>query len=224
MVGLAVAAGIEAVAGDLPRGRRERRGGAQVRPGGLGAEPLGVIPGRDEQEGRGVGTDPVEGQKPGSVRGDKRDDELIEARQLGIKELGAPAQLAQREPGGVADGAAGAGPQRGQAGDQGSGGVAGKAGAQVIGPVKTRDRAWLIVWVRSERALRLATISARIASTAPSRPFGAPRARPDWAARAALTASRGSDLPWRRRSWRSDRSTSTTRMPAAVTCRDKPAP
>jgi hypothetical protein len=29
------------------------------------------------------------------------------------------------------------------------------------------------------RALRLATISARIASTAPSRPLGAPTARPD---------------------------------------------
>ena len=63
------------------------------------------------------------------------------------------------------------------------------------GPVRTRARAWLIVWVRSERALRLATISARIASTVPSRPFGAPRARPDCAARAALTASSGSDLP-----------------------------
>ena len=37
------------------------------------------------------------------------------------------------------------------------------------------------------------------------------------AARAALTASSGSDLPCRRRFWRSDRSTSTTRMPAAAT-------
>src|SRR5207248_1859095 len=51
-----------------------------------------------------------------------------------------------------------------------------------------------MVWVRSARALRLAAISARIASTAPSRPFGAPRARPDWAARAALTASSGPGL------------------------------
>jgi hypothetical protein len=40
----------------------------------------------------------------------------------------------------------------------------------------------------------LATIRARIASTAPSRPFGAPPARPDWAARAALTASSGPGL------------------------------
>src|SRR5260370_15079978 len=48
-----------------------------------------------------------------------------------------------------------------------------------------------MVWVRPPAALRLATISARIASTAPSRPFGAPQARPDWAALAALTASPG---------------------------------
>jgi hypothetical protein len=37
----------------------------------------------------------------------------------------------------------------------------------------------LIAWVRSERALRLATISARAASTVPSCPFGAP---PGWQA------------------------------------------
>jgi hypothetical protein len=92
------------------------------------------------------------------------------------------------------------------------------------GPVRIRARAWPFVRVRSPAALRLATISARIASTAPSRPLGAPRARPDCAARAALTASSGSDLPARRRSWRSERSTSTTRMPAAVTWRANPAP
>ena len=75
------------------------------------------------------------------------------------------------------------------------------------GPVRTSARAWLIVRVRSPAALRLATIRVRIASTAPSRPFGAPRARPDCAARAALTASSGSDLPCRRRSCRPARST-----------------
>src|SRR5262249_24958612 len=62
------------------------------------------------------------------------------------------------------------------------------------GPVMISARAWPLVWIRSERALRLATISARIASTCPSRPFGAPAARPDWAARAALTASSGPGL------------------------------
>ena len=124
----------------------------------------------------------------------------------------------------VADGAAGPGAQRGQLGDQGRHGVPGEAGPQVSGPVRTRALAWLIVWVRSPAALRLATMRARMASTAPSRPLDAPRARPDWAARAALTASSVSDLPWRRRSCRSERSTSMTRIPAAVTCRDRPAP
>ena len=57
------------------------------------------------------------------------------------------------------------------------------------GPVRIRARARLMAWVRSLRALRLATISARIASTAPSRPFGAPLARPDCAARAALSGT-----------------------------------
>src|SRR5262249_32589191 len=45
-----------------------------------------------------------------------------------------------------------------------------------------------------ERAVRLATMSARIAPAWPSRPFGSPAARPDWAARAALTASSGPGL------------------------------
>ena len=55
------------------------------------------------------------------------------------------------------------------------------------GPVTIRARAWLIAG-GSKRALRPSAISARTASTAPSRPFGAPRALPDCAARAALTA------------------------------------
>src|SRR4029450_2090636 len=59
------------------------------------------------------------------------------------------------------------------------------------GPVTIRDLAWPLAWVRSERALRPSAIRARIASTAPSRPSGAPRARPDWAARAGLAAPGG---------------------------------
>jgi hypothetical protein len=138
----------------------------------------------------------------------------------------APSQLAQRNAGGVADGAAGPGTQGRQLGHQGGHGVLGEAGSQVIWAVTIRALAWLIVWVRSAAALRLTTISARMASTVPSRPLGAPRARPDWAARAALTESSGSDLPCRRRSWRSERSTSTMRTPApaVVTWRARPAP
>jgi len=56
-----------------------------------------------------VRADPVEGEKAGSVRCHEGDDELAGALELGIEELGAPSQLAQREAGGVADGAAGTG-------------------------------------------------------------------------------------------------------------------
>ena len=50
--------------------------------------------------------------------------------------------------------------------------------------------------IRSAVAERQATCSTRIASTSPSRLFGRPNAWPDSAARAAATASTGSDLPF----------------------------
>jgi hypothetical protein len=54
MAALTVAAGVEAVAGDFPRLCGDRGGGAQVRPGRLGAQPAGVVPRRDEQQRRGM--------------------------------------------------------------------------------------------------------------------------------------------------------------------------
>ena len=74
------------------------------------------------------------------------------------------------------------------------------------------------------RAERLATTRTRIASTAPSLDLGLPLARPLRAARAASTASRGSDLPARRRSSRLGRSTSMTSTPARRRNRERPAP
>lgn len=56
-------------------------------------------------------------------------------------------------------------------------------------------RIWLSAWVRALRAEDRATRSTRIASTFPSRDLASPRASPDCAARAADTASWGSDLP-----------------------------
>jgi len=55
---------------------------AQVRPGGLGAEPFGVVSCRDEQQRSGVGADPVAGQQPGGLRCHERADEVIEAFDL----------------------------------------------------------------------------------------------------------------------------------------------
>jgi hypothetical protein len=58
MVGLAVAAGVEPVADGLARRCRDGGGGAQVRPGGLAAQPFGMVARRDEQQCRGVGPIP----------------------------------------------------------------------------------------------------------------------------------------------------------------------
>jgi len=41
-----------------------------------------VVPGRDEQQRRGVGPDPVEGEQAGGAGSDQRDDELAEALEL----------------------------------------------------------------------------------------------------------------------------------------------
>ena len=161
--------------------------------------------------------------RPGGAGGHQRDDELVEAVELAVQELRAPSQLAQRDAGGVAGDVAAGGAAATPARLTRAAGVClANRARRSSGPVRTSALAWLMVRVRSPAALRLATIRVRIASTAPSRPLGAPRARPDCAARAALTASSGSDLPCRRRSCRSERSTSTTRMPAAVMWRARP--
>lgn len=92
------------------------------------------------------------------------------------------------------------------------------------GAVKPRWRIWLSDLILVDRADRFATTRARMASTLPSRVLPAPWALPDSAARAASTASAGSDLPVRRRDWRFGRSTSTTATPAARSDRARLAP
>jgi len=79
-----------------------------------------------------------------------------------------------------------------------------------------RSRSWLPAWVRALTALRRATRSARIDSTAPSPDFGVPDASPFRAASAAATASAASDLPRRRRACRFGRITSVTSTPSAA--------
>jgi hypothetical protein len=89
----------------------------------------------------------------------------------------------------------------------------------------TTWRSWFNVWLRCIRAERRATINTpRICSTAPSRHFGEVLADPDRAARAAASASIGSDFPNRRRICRFGRSTSTTTIPSLWRYRVKPTP
>ena len=79
------------------------------------------------------GPTPCRASRPGARAVDQGDDELVEAPELAVEELGAPAQLPQRDAGGIADGVAGPGPQRRQLADQGGDRVPGEPRAQVIG-------------------------------------------------------------------------------------------
>jgi len=77
-----------------------------------------MVAGGYEQQRRGVGADPVEGEQPRGVVGDEGDEQLADAVDLVGEKLGASAQLAQRDAGGVADGVARARTQRGCLGHQ----------------------------------------------------------------------------------------------------------
>jgi hypothetical protein len=71
VIGLAVAAGVEAMAGALARGSRDRGGSAQMRPGRLGPQLCRVVSGSDQEQGGGVGADAVQGEQAGSAGGDE---------------------------------------------------------------------------------------------------------------------------------------------------------
>ena len=92
------------------------------------------------------------------------------------------------------------------------------------GAVTSSERRALIAWVRALIAVPRATRNTRIISTRSSPAFGEPAASADRTARAAASASVGSDLPLRRRVWRLGRITSTTSLSRARKCRAKAAP
>jgi hypothetical protein len=68
-----------------------------------------VIPGRDEQQRRGARADPVHGEQARGAGGDQGDDEIVQAAELAVQELGAPSQFPQRDADGIARDVAGAG-------------------------------------------------------------------------------------------------------------------
>src|SRR5260370_41060605 len=76
------------------------------------------------------------------------------------------------------------------------------------GALTSKARNWLIACVFALTALRLVTETARIASAAPDCSFGIAVALPERTARAAFSASVGSDFPLDRRIARSGRLTS----------------
>jgi hypothetical protein len=70
VVGVAVAAAIEAVAVGAARRGGDRGGAAQMSEGGLRAQPLGVVTGGDQQLAGGVDPDPGQRDQAGGSRGD----------------------------------------------------------------------------------------------------------------------------------------------------------
>jgi hypothetical protein len=57
-----------------------------------------MVPGGDQHQRGGVRADAVQAQQARRAGGDQRDDQLIQALHLRVQELGAAAQLAQRNP------------------------------------------------------------------------------------------------------------------------------
>jgi hypothetical protein len=84
----------------MMRGSARRRKGAPRRPRS-GAVRGGA--GDDKKHGGGVGTDAVDPKQARGVAGHEWHDELVEAEELVVEELGSPAELAKRDRGGVAD-------------------------------------------------------------------------------------------------------------------------
>lgn len=80
----------------------------------------------------GVRADTEEGEQTRGVQGDEGDDELVKAVDLIGEELGSSCQLAQGDPGGVADDLTGTGTQRRQLGDQADGGMLDETGPDVV--------------------------------------------------------------------------------------------
>jgi hypothetical protein len=76
-----------------------------------------MVTGGDQQDGGDIGADTVEVEQARGVGTDEGHDELVEAGDLALQELGSSSELVQRHPGGMADNFTTTGPQASQAGD-----------------------------------------------------------------------------------------------------------
>ena len=96
LVGVAVAAAVEAVAGGLPAGGLDGAGAAEGGEGCVAVEALGVVAGGDEECGGCVGSDAVGGEQ-GGVGGSAQGAEFaVEGGDLSAERLVAPGEAAQR--------------------------------------------------------------------------------------------------------------------------------
>ena len=195
------------------RGRRDGGGAAQLREGGLGAEPLGVVTGGHQQLPGGVDPDPGQGDQGRGDRGDQQLELAVELGELGLELLPAPSRVRRLALVAAIGLVRGPGRSAAQTPNQGlvlspSSGCRSSSGALCSTPYSCSAAA-----TRAFIAPRRATRSTRIISTWPSRVLGTVVATPARVDRAAAWASIGSDLPCRRRRVRSGRFTSTTCRP-----------
>jgi hypothetical protein len=93
VVGLAVAAAVEAVAVGAARGRRDRGDATQLGEGRLATQPLGVVAGGDQQLAGGVDPDPGQRDQGGGGRGDQDLELVVELGELGLELLPAAGQV-----------------------------------------------------------------------------------------------------------------------------------
>ena len=219
----------------LSRWRRRLRGRcrgsgrrAQVRPGGFRPQPLGMVARRDQEQRGSVRADAVQGEQAGRAHGwsARGDDELIQSRELAVRrKLSAPPSSRSAIRVASPSSIAGPGPRRRQLADQGGDRVPGEPRAQVIGPVTVRDLRLVDGLGPLGAGAALGDHQRTDRLQAPSRPLGAPRARRDWAARAALSRIQriGLALPAAVLAVRTG-PPPRSRMPAALTWRARPAP
>lgn len=139
-------------------------------PGGLGTEAFGIVPGGDQQCRGAVDTDAVERQQVLPVFADEPAEQPVDVLRFGLERHGPLAESPQRGLGGEGDRI------RYDPGSHGSCLLGQRAARNTVqgwrisfGAVKPRWRIWFMVLIRDDLAERLATTSARIASTLPSR-------------------------------------------------------
>jgi hypothetical protein len=133
VVGVTVTAAVEPVAVGTARGCRDRGDAAQVRKGGLAAQPLGVVAGGDQQLPGGVDPDPGQGQQGGGDCADQLLELGVELGEFGLELLPTAGQDPHGGLGGRRSAGERPGPQGGAGGDQGLGLEAKQRLAQLFG-------------------------------------------------------------------------------------------
>lgn len=117
----------------LARSGRDGAGAAEMRPGCFGAQPVGMIAGRDDQDGGDVRAGSVHLEQARGLLLDERKQQPVEVFDLGGQVLGSSAELSQGDAGGITDDVTGAGPKDGQLGDEIVGAAMLESGAQIVG-------------------------------------------------------------------------------------------